>query len=56
MDYFSRFLRPGQEAAAPKSVPDYAQEFHKAWTFVKVAACTTVHELNNGLACNHRTH
>lgn len=36
MDYFSKFLRTGNEAP-PKTTPDYAQEFHKSWTFVKVA-------------------
>ncbi|KAF8921317.1 Retinoic acid induced 16-like protein-domain-containing protein [Mucidula mucida] len=34
MDYFSKFLRPGVQAA-PKPAPDLAQEFHKSWTTIK---------------------
>ncbi|CAK5277423.1 unnamed protein product [Mycena citricolor] len=34
MDYFSKFLRPGN-APAPKPVTDHAQEFHRSWNRVK---------------------
>ncbi|KAJ3559405.1 hypothetical protein NM688_g376 [Phlebia brevispora] len=34
MDYFSKFLRPGSQAA-PKVEVDHAQEFHRSWTIIQ---------------------